>query len=56
MHSTRMFFIDGGDLEENDHFKERKCIAPECFSSMGGDLEENDNFKEMHSTRMLCYI
>ena len=35
----------GGDLEENGQFKERKCIAPECFSSMGGDLEENGHFK-----------
>ena len=34
---------DGGDLEENGHFQERKCIAPECFLD-GGDLEENGHF------------
>ena len=31
---------DGGDLEENGHFQERKCIAPECFSSMGAILKK----------------
>ena len=33
---------DGGDLEENGHFQEGKCIAPEClcFSSMGAILKK----------------
>ena len=35
---------DGGDLEENGHFQEGKCIAPECFFD-GGDLEENGHFQ-----------
>ena len=48
---------DGGDLEENGHFQERKCIAPECFSSMGGDLEENANghFKEKKCIAPECF-
>ena len=31
---------DGGDLEENGHFQDRKCIAPKCFSSMGAILKK----------------
>ena len=34
----------GGDLNENDNFKEWKLIMHGYRISHGGDLNENDNF------------